>query len=100
MTLFTDIRYTVDMLRSQKRRVYNILTHEKWVARGYVYLVEYNSKFYMLVNKHDLEVAIAKLPSKTIENMDTSRIFDVPVVEGADKLTEVMKGIFHWSSKL
>ena len=100
MTLFSDIRYAVDTLRMQKRRVYEILTHKKWVARGYAYLVEYNGRHYMLVNTHDLEVAIAKLPSKTIDNMDTSRIFDVPVNDSEQKLTEVMKGVFQWASRL
>lgn len=98
--LFTGIRQSVDELGEKIQRVETILTHPKWVVRGYMFLVEDKGKCYLLVNKKDVELAIARLPSKTVQGMDFSKIFDIPVSDKEEDITKVLNGRFKWTCKL
>lgn len=100
MNLFTGIRHSVDELGERIHRVDRILTHQKWVVRGYMFLVEDKGKHYLLVNRKDVELAIARLPSKTVRGMDFSKIFDIPVSDDEEDMTKVLNGIFKWACKL
>lgn len=100
-SIFSDVAYWKSTLRQTRRKIYRILTSKKLIARGFVYLVEWEGKFYLLVNTNDLEIAIAKLPSKSIEQLNLdNRIMDIPCEENEELVGKVSTGLFAWASKL
>lgn len=100
MSLFTAIRQKTDEIGTPLRPVHRILTHPRWVTRGYVFLVEYGGKLYFLVHEKDLEVAIAKLPTKTVRGIDMTRILGIPVSNKEEDMTKIISGVFLWTYKL
>ena len=100
MNLFTQIRQKTDEIGTPLRPIHRILTHPRWVARGYVFLVESDGKLYFLVHQKDLEVAIAKLPTKTVRGVDMTRIMGIPVSEDEEEMKKIINGVFRWASRL
>lgn len=100
MNLLTGMRRKVDELGEELRRIDRILTHPRWIVRGYMFLVQYRGRYYLLVNKKDLEIAVARLPSKTIKGIDLSMVMGIPVSNREEDVMKVIDGVFTWASKL
>lgn len=100
MSLFSVVHQKVNQYGEKHRKIDRILTHPRWVVRGYVFLVEHEGKLYILVNYNDLELAIARLPAKTINNTDFSTIYSIPVSANEEEMQRAICGVFTWASRL
>lgn len=97
MNFFHTLRYCQD----REFAFDAILVSRKYVARGYVYVVEKDSKHYFLVNSTDFNVALSCLPSYAADRINLSaNIFDIPLVENEARALSVQTGVFRWVSKL
>ena len=101
MNFFHGVRYYKDGLRAVAKKIEAVLVSKKYVARGYVYVVEHDDKHYILVNSTDFNAALSRLPSYTIDKINLSaRVFDIPIVENEGKAFSVQTGVFRWASRL
>jgi hypothetical protein len=100
MSVFDDIRYQRDALRTQGRKIAAILLHRTKIARGYSFLAEWQGEFYYLVNSYDLTSAIASVPSQSYAVELQSHIWGIPVYEDTVLVDKVLSGVFLWSYKL
>lgn len=99
MNLFSTIRYYKDRLKPHGLE--EIVSSRKSAARGYVFIVELDGKYYMLVNGNDLNVALSQLPSKTLDTINlSSRLLDVPITDSEHKAHSIQNGVFKWASRL
>jgi hypothetical protein len=101
MSLFSSIRYHQDRLRFIGKKHSGILTSPIHVVRQYIFSIEWNDEYYLLVNEHDLHRALVHLPPATLEVYRLNEeILGLPVIHTKSKIEEVMKGVFRWTSKL
>lgn len=94
MSIFDRIRRWRNYALVKRRRIEQILMDSTWVVRGGVFLVEYDEKFYILINKRDLLYAIAGFGEDEQMTLQES-IFGIPVQEDSYKALRVMCGVFH-----
>lgn len=94
MNIFEKIRRLKDRVRTEHRRIEEILVDSTWVVRGGIFLVEYMEKYYIVMNKGDLMYAIAGLPAIEQATLQ-EHIFGIPVWEDSYKTLRVMCGVFH-----
>jgi len=98
MTIFEDIRRQRDTLRAQGKKIEEILVDDKWIARGFSFMVENGEKYYYLVNSYDLELACSSLPSVVVGDLSNS-IFGIPVTYSRERAEKFVKGIYVWAYK-
>jgi hypothetical protein len=78
----------------QGKPVTAILADESAVARGHVFTVEHQDKYYILVNSLDLDAAIASAQMNGVSLGD--RIYRAPLILEDTHLTlEVCTGVFQ-----
>lgn len=94
MNIFEKIRRAVENAKTRGQRVTEILMDSTWVARNGVFLVEFEGKFYIIINKGDLMHAIAGLPQIEQTSLQ-EHIYNIPVWEDSYKVLQVMCGVFH-----
>ena len=97
--MFTGVRESKRLARKEGKKIEAIIVHRTMVVRDYMFLVELDGRYYILVNAHDLDLALARLPSKTIDGLD-SRILDVPIIEEESRVFPVLGGVFKWACRL
>ena len=98
MTIFEDIRKQRDTLREQGRKIEEILVDDKWVARGFSFMVEHENKHYYLVNSFDLELVLAGLPGIVAGDL-SNQIWGIPVSYDRAKVKRLVQGIYVWAYK-
>ena len=97
ITLFSKVRYLKDQLRASANKIQEVVVSRKSVVRGFVFLIELDGKYYLLVNETDLNVALSQLPKSTIDNVNLSgKLLDLPLVESEDKAMKAQTGVFKW----
>lgn len=70
-----------------------ILPHPDWTSRGYVFIVEKNSRYYILVNDKDLDLAFAWLRWGEERKEDIYDFtFGVPITRDEQKFQTVVGG--------
>jgi hypothetical protein len=94
LNIFEKIRRLTEYAKAQGRKVEEILVDSTWVVRGGIFLVEYETKFYIVMNKGDLMYAIAGLPAIEQATLQ-EHIFGISVWEDSYKTLRVMCGVFH-----
>jgi hypothetical protein len=94
MNLFEELRRIADLMKQKHKWVDEILIHRKFVARGYVYLVEYQERFFILMNSYDLDIAINQMPSIPAK-YPLNYIVGIPICEDGEKIKQIMTGVFH-----
>lgn len=94
MNLFEELRRIADLMRQKRRWVDEILIHRQFVARGYIYLVEFQERFYILMNSYDLDIVVAQVPFIST-SYPYNFIMGLPVAEDTEKIKRIMCGVFH-----
>lgn len=100
-TLFSNVRYFKDRLRERLKKLNQIIVSRSYVSRGYVFLIELDGKYYLLVNANDYHVALSHLPAASLDEVNlSSYIMGVPLVESENEALRVQTGVFQWACKL
>lgn len=94
MKVFPTIRRMIDFLAETGDRVRAVLVSEKWVANGYVFLVNYRNRFYILLNSRDLDAAVAGLPSKDAEAV-YEQIWGIKMLRNDEFTEKVATGVYY-----
>jgi hypothetical protein len=94
MNLFEELRRIADLVRMKHKWVDEILIHRQFVARGYVYLVEYQERFFILMNSYDLDIAASQMPSVST-GYPFSYVMGIPVCEDGEKIKRIMTGVWN-----
>lgn len=75
--------------------VKKVVSDVKAVSRGYVFLVEHEQDYYVLVNALDMNVAIVRMYNEESEKHISDYLHGVPLVESWMDAVRLSSGVFR-----
>lgn len=75
------------------RSIAFVMIHSRFIAHGFVFLVEYRNRLYVLANSYDLDRELAAFPTTEYTELSSS-IYGIPVIEDSEHILKVMAGVF------
>lgn len=79
-------------LSEENKHIVELILSPKWVSFGYIYILEYQDKFYGLLNTFEFERASAALRSYSF--------LKIPVTESEEKAEQVVNGLFILAERI
>lgn len=96
--MIQSIHELMDEYKAKGIYISEIYHHTSGVVRGWMFVLEYEGKYYLVLNTFDLRKALKGIPLSRAMEVEP-RIFDVPVYEDEAKINKVMAGVFVWAKQ-
>lgn len=100
MNALEAINVAIEYLSERGQVPYEIIMHPTWTTRGYVFVVNYWDKRYIVVNRRDFDAAAMWLSMLDNGEDLVDYCYGVPLIEDPVKFQAVRGGVYEWTLQL
>lgn len=100
MNALEAISAAIEYLSERGMIPYRIIMHPTWTSRGYVFVVDFDGKEYIVLNRRDFDAAAAWLSMLDTGEDLVDYAYGVPFIEDPIEFQKIMTGVFVWTLPL